>query len=146
MAVKSNDILVAVKAVLDADSTLASLLYLDEFSTSKVMIGTNVPSAASMPVVNVALTTNEVVDLDTKFRDMTLDIMVRANNSDYNMLNIEEVDDIGDRIKTLLDDATITISSGNIQAIQAVSETDAAADFDRTNVTLKQFSFLVNAI
>ena len=144
--IKSSEIIVAVKAILDADSTLDGYLYADDEGNSKVIMGIQVPGTAVIPIVNIAISTNDITDPDTKFRAMTLDVMIRVPSADYGLVNYIDSDQIADRIKTLLEDVEVTINSGRVQALESYNETDAAPDFDRKNTTLKQISFLVNAI
>lgn len=142
---KVGEILTAVKTVLDADSTLDTLLGVTE-GISKIIKGAELPSGASAPCVNLVDLTENTVDADTKLKAFILAVVVRANTTEYGLIDYDALDDIGNRIYTLLEDQKINLPTAHQLCLYYENALTASLDIDMQDVSIKQYRYRILVI
>jgi hypothetical protein len=142
--IRSGEILNAVKTILDADSTLDTLLDVGDFG--KTVLGPELPESAGLPVINLVDLTNFVTDIDTKMSEMVVGVVIRCYNSEYDRPDYDTLDDISARVNTLLDDETLTLTNNQFCACYFEDVTPVSPDFDRSNASIQQVRFRVHGI
>lgn len=102
-------VLDAIKAILDADSTLDNLLHVVG-STSKVILGMERPKRSNLPVVHLSFLIRDV-DAETKLNNILTRATWFVSAYPDGREDIEKLADIGERIYDLLDDASLSVSN-----------------------------------
>ena len=135
--IDTNTIMTNIKAILDADVTMKTLLGVK--SASKVILGVKVPDGAAPPLVNLADMTENVEDFSSGWTRFILGVVVRTENTDGNLANYEAFSDIGNRVHALLDSQTISGMRGMVYsgAMQVTSE------LEHDSVSIKQYRYLI---
>lgn len=119
-------ILTAVKAILDADTTLMTLLDA-KTAMSKVVLGTERPKMCSTPVIHLSFL-NRTIDPDTKMNSVLIRVLWFVNAYPDGREDIETLALIGNQIYDLLDDLPPTVSGYMIDTFVAESGESSAKD------------------
>ena len=127
-----------IKAVLDADSTLDTLLSVVG-SGSKVIVGAELPSNAAPPLINLVDMTEGVIDPDTAWTEIVLGVVVRVENKLENLPNYTAIGSIGSRINVLIDSQELSGARGVLYtgAMQLTS------DLEHDGLSMKQYRFRI---
>ena len=118
-------ILNAIKTVLDADSTLGSLLGVVADS-SKVILGMERPKKCGSPVVHLSFLTRNILEVKTNI--LLLRVVWFVNAKATGEEDIETISEIGERIYDLLDDHAFTIPGYLVDTFSAESGESSAKD------------------
>ena len=127
-----------IKAVLDADSTLDTLLGVVG-SGSKVIVGAELPSNAAPPLINLVDMTESVTDPDTAWTEIILGVVVRAENKAENLPNYTAIGSIGNRINTLLDSQELS----GARAVLYTGAMQMTPDLEHDGVSMKQYRYAI---
>jgi hypothetical protein len=119
-------VLSAIKAILDADSTLNTLLNV-KGSSSKVILGMERPDVCAMPTIHLSFLTRNI-DPETKMNNVLYRVTWFANALPGPLEDIDTLANIGERIYDLLDDVLPTVSGHKIQVNVAESGENPAKD------------------
>lgn len=123
------DVLNAIKAVLDADTTLDTLLAVVA-DQSKVVLGAERPKLSNLPVIHLFFLTRNI-DTEVKQNQAALRVMWFVNVKPSGEEDIEKLSDIGERIYDLLDDNLFTLTNYQITVFAAESGESSALDLQR---------------
>ena len=105
-------LLTGLKAVLDADTTLAGLLNVKETGDSKVMLGPSRPVMAQSPYLQIYVSAH-TADEEAKWDTVEVSCVIYA--SDLNGLaDLKQIADIAERIWILMDEQPPTLA-GHIE-------------------------------
>jgi len=119
-------VLSAVKTILDADSTLDTLLNV-KGGSSKVILGIERPDICAMPTIHLSFLTRNI-DPNTKMNNILYRVAWFANAYPDKTEDIETLANIGERIYDLLDDVLPSVSGHRIQVNVAESGESSAVD------------------
>lgn len=142
--VKIGAILNAVKSVLDADSTLDTLLGVTD-GISKVILGIEMPGDACPPVINITEMSENTLNPDYNTTSIVLGFIVRVPTKEYDRIDYDTIDSIGQRLDALLNRQALSLSSGYIKDVSPESSLPATPDFGMDSVSLKQFRYRILA-
>lgn len=123
------DVLNAIKAVLDADSTLDGFLAVVG-DQSKVVLGAERPKYSNLPVVHLFVLTRNI-DTEIKQNQLSLRVMWFVSAMPDGSEDIEKLSDIGERIYDLLDDTLFTLTNYQVTVFAAESGESSALDLQR---------------
>lgn len=119
-------VLSAIKAILDADSTLDNLLFVRSGS-SKVILGVERPIHAALPVVHLSFLIRDI-NPETKANNLLVRVTWYVASEHNEIERIEDMADIGECIYDLLDDTALSISDYRVDLFSAESGESSAKD------------------
>jgi len=119
-------VLSALKTILDADSTLDTLLNV-KGGSSKVIIGMERPDICAMPTVHLSFLTRNI-DPETKMNNVLYRVTWFVSAYPDKKEDIDTLTNIGERIYDLLDDVLPTVSGHGVQVNVAESGESSAVD------------------
>lgn len=134
--------LTAIKTLLDADSTLDTLLGVS--GASKVVVGADTPNGYSPPLVNIAESANFIIDVDTQFSEVTFGVIIRVANGEYSLPDYTTINSIENRIHTLLMNNTLILTNNKYKGILPDGAMPPLADGD--TVTMRQVRYRLVAV
>lgn len=123
------DVLNAIKAVLDADSTLDDLLAVAA-DQSKIVLGAERPKLCNLPVVHLFFLTRNI-DTELKQNQLSLRVMWFVSARPDGTEDIEKLSDIGECVYDLLDDNLFTLTNYLVTVFAAESGESSALDLQR---------------
>ena len=122
-------VLSAIKAVLDADSTLDGLLKA-QAGNSKTILGLERPKYSNLPTVHLGIFTRTIAE--TKQNDMLVRAMWFANAlPGSGAEDVELLSNIGERIYDLLDDNLFAVTGYRVMVFTAESGESSVPDMER---------------
>ena len=133
-----NAVMTNIKTVLDADSTMDTLLSVVP-GTSKVVLGANVPGTAALPLVNLVDMPDNVEDISSGWTRFILGVVVRTANTSGNQINYEAHQNIGSRIHALLNGQNISGTRGACYQ----GSLGVTPDLEIDSVSLIQYRYLI---
>lgn len=137
--INEHAVLDAIKTILDADTTLDSLLHV--VGTSKVILGVERPEASNLPVIHLSFLIRDV-DGETKLNNILIRATWFVSAYPDGREDIEMLADIGERIYDLLDDVSLSVSDCLVDFFCAESGESSAKDMQMPEGRKEHFQSL----
>lgn len=125
--VNEYDILIALKAVLDANGSLSTLLR-KKPGDSKVILGVERPQHSNLPVVQLSIMT-KTIEYERKMNELTVRAAYFAEALPTEEEDVELLSNIGERIYDLFDDTKPSIGGYLVHEFFAESGENIARDY-----------------
>jgi hypothetical protein len=138
-------VLSAIKAVLDADSTLDTLLKVAP-NRSKVILGVERPRESNLPTIHLSVLTRNI-NTETKLNRLLIRVAWFVNALPTSGAeDVESLANIGERIYDLLDDTTLTVSGYRVHFFTAESGEGVGKDVIQPEGLDNHFDSLIFAM